>query len=163
MTQPLQNRLGVWDFGWCDHERIALSRAHSPEEVIRAYCNNDVFGTTFIYPESPIASECHGPFLRSALSESDFELITPQRFRDAIADVLQFSGFAGLPSAEACQAVRRLTDDVSSRHEWLFMLRFTEDDKDRFHEAGWVLNLFREFICASPDAEYAERLVFGYD
>lgn len=61
------------------------------------------------------------------------------------------------------QAVERLASEVSSRHAWLFMLRFTEDDQERFHEWGFVLTIFREFICASPDTEFAERLVFGYD
>lgn len=163
MTQSRRNLLWLWDYGWCEHERVALPRCYSPQDIIRAYRRSDAFGTSFVGQEPPRTPELHGPFWSTSVSESDFELITPQRFQEMIAAIAQPSGFTTPPSAEQWQAVQRLASDVSSRCAWLFMLRLTEDDRDRFHDFGFVLTIFREFICASPDTEFAERLVFGYD
>lgn len=163
MTHTARNLFPLWDYGWCEHERLTLPRCQSPQDFIRAYRQCDAFGTSFVGPEPPHTPELHGPFPSSSIAESDFELITPQRFREAIAAIPQTSGFTEPPSTEQWQPVERLASEVSSRHAWLFMLRFTEDDRERFHEWGFVLTIFREFICASPDTEFAERLVFGYD
>lgn len=163
MTQSPRNLLSLWDYGWCEHTRVALPRCQSPQDCIRAYRHSDAFGTSFVGPEPPHTPEMHGPFPSSSIAESDFELITPQRFYQAIAAIPKSSGFTEPPSAKQWQAVERLVSEVSSRHTWLFMLRLTEDGRERFHEWGFVLTIFREFICASPDTGFAERLVFGYD
>lgn len=163
MTQTPRNLLSLWDYGWCEHERLTLPRCQSPQDFIRGYRHSDAFGTSFVGPEPPHTPELHGPFLSSSISESDFELVTPQSFQELVAAIPQTSGFTEPPSSEQWQAVQRLVSEVSSRHTWLFSLRFTEDDQSRFHEWGFVLTIFREFICASPDSEFAERLVFGYD
>lgn len=161
MTRAPRNLLSLWDYGWCEHERIAIPRSRSPQVFIGEYLRSDAFGTGFVGPEPPYEPDLHGPFFSSLLSEPDFELITPQRFQTAIAAIPQ--AFTRPPSAEQWQAVEHLVSEVSSRHAWLFTLRLTEDDKDRFHEFGFVLWLFREFVCGTPDTEHAERLVFGYD
>jgi hypothetical protein len=163
MTQTPRNLLSLWDYGWCEHERLALPRCQSPQEFIGAYRHSDAFGTSFVGPESPHTPELHGPFPSSSIYESDFELVAPQRFHGLIAAIPQTSGFTQPPSSDQWQAVQRLASEVSGRHTWLFSLRLTEDDQSRFHDWGFVLTIFREFICASPDTEFAERLVFGYD
>ena len=43
------------------------------------------------------------------------------------------------------------------------MLRLTEDDVDKFHDWGFVLSVFREFIFVNPNSENVVRLIFGYD
>ena len=127
------------------------------------YRHSDAFGTSFVGPEPSDTPELHGPFLSSSISDSDFELITPQHFQDLIAAIPETSGFTESPTDDQWQAVQYLVSEVSSRHKWLFGLRLTEDSQECFHDWGFVLSIFREFICASPDSEFAERLVFGYD
>lgn len=163
MNQTPRDLLPLWDYGWCEHERVALPRCQSPQEFIREYRHSDAFGTSFVLPEPGHTPELHGPFLSASLSESDFELVTPQRFQELIAAVPQASGFTEPPSPAQWQAVQRLVSGVISRHTWLFSLRLTEDDKSRFHDWGSVLAVFREFLCGSPDTEFAERVIFGYD
>lgn len=165
MTQSPRNLLPLWDYGWCEHERVELPRCQSPQDVIREYRHSDAFRTSFVGSEASHtpALELHGPFLRSSISESDFKLITPQHFQALIAAIPKTSGFTEPPAEEQWQAIQHLVFEVGSRHTWLFGLRLTEDNPECFHDWGFVFTIFREFICASPGAEFAERLVFGYD
>lgn len=163
MTQTARKLLWLWDYGWCEYDRVTLPCCHVPQDVIREYRSSDAFGTSFVGQEPPHTSELHGPFLSSAVSESDYELITPQRFLDEIAAIRTTEGFTSPPTDEQWHAVQSLASVVANRCAWFYKLRLTEDDSDRFHDWGFVLTIFREFICASPDSEFAERLVFGYD
>lgn len=163
MTQSPRNLLPLWDYGWCEHEQVKLPRCQSPQDAIREYRLSDAFGNSFVGPEPSHTPELHGPFQSSLISDSDFELITPKRFQELITAIPQTSGFTEPPTNEQWQSVQHLASEVSSRHTWLFGLRLTEDDKECFHDWGFVLTIFREFICASPDNDLAERIVFGYD
>jgi hypothetical protein len=164
MSETTRNLLPLWDYGWCDHARISLARCHSPEDVIREYLHSPAFGTSFVGPaDVATIPEIHGPFPRATLSEADFELITPQRFWQEVSAIRQPEGFTSAASDEQWQAVQQLASEVSGGSAWLFILRLTEKDSSRFHEWGGVLFIFREFLCASPDTGFVERLVFGYD
>jgi hypothetical protein len=163
MTNSARNLLPLWDFGWCDHDRPSLPRCHAPQDVIRQYVSSAAFGTSFVGQENEHAPELHGPFWSSAVSEPDFELITPQRLAEEVDAIRQPPGFTEPASDEQWQPVQSLLSEVCSRSTWIFMLRLTENDRDRFHDWGFVLLVFREFLCASPDSDSVDRLVFGYD
>jgi hypothetical protein len=44
-----------------------------------------------------------------------------------------------------------------------YILRRDERDRELFHEWGFVLFVFREFLFVSPGRDSMERLVIGYD
>ena len=163
MIQSSRNLLPLWDYGWCDHERITLSRCHSPKDVIDNYLCSNAFGTSFIGLESDYTPGIHGPFKSSSISDSDFELVTPQRFQELIALINQSPAFTEPPSKGQWQSVQSLVSEMINRHKWLFRLCLTENDQDYFHDFGFILLIFREFIFANPNSEFVERLVFGYD
>jgi hypothetical protein len=163
MITASRSLLSLWDYGWCDHARLPVTRTNVAADIIREYLRSDDFGTSFVGPQLDSAPELHGPFRRALISESDFELVSPERFLELIAVIRFPEGFSEPVSDEHWQEIQKLTSELRSRHSWFFALRFTEDDSTLFHEWGSVLTIFREFICASPDSDFAERLVFGYD
>ena len=156
MTTTSHAHYPLWEFGWCDYDRLVIPQTKVAEDVIRAYLQSHDFGVDCQLRPEP---ELHGPFWRAQISEVDFELISPERFEELIEPIRRIETV----SDERWQAIQRLVSEVRAGNSWFFSLRFTEDDSDRFHDWGWVLGLFREFICASPDSGFAERLVFGYD
>jgi hypothetical protein len=89
-------------------------------------------------------------------------LISLQQFKDEIESIHYLDDCWIVPD-EKWQPLEKLVSRICSRNCWFFKLRLTEKDKECFHEVGWILGLFREFICASPNSEIVERLVFGWD
>jgi hypothetical protein len=162
MTETKRSLLWLGDYGWCDHARLFVSRANTASDIIREYVDSDAFGTSFIDPNLGGHQELyHGPFHRASIVATDFELVSPQAFNDLIDEI--HHDFTEPVTDEQWQEIRKLVSEIRARHTWFFSLRLTERDKDCFHEFGDILWFFREFICASPDFDFAERLVFGYD
>jgi len=165
MNKDVPDLLSLWDYAWCDYHQIALPPSNVAKSVIREYLRSDAFGNPFVYfsgMSDEYKHSLHGPFFRNLIS--DFELISIQRFEKEIDAIRHFADeiFGPLPE-EKWQPVRQLAFRICERNSWIFMLRLTEENKDRFHECGWVLDIFREFVFANPNSEIIERLVFGWD
>lgn len=154
--------LPLWDFGWVDYGPVPLSGIHSAAEAPGAYFRSPEFDTSFVGPKRDELSGLHGPFLRGALMESDFVSITPHEFHAKVAQIRRPEGFSEAASDEQWLPVEALVSDMCSRSAAIYMLRFTEVDRDRFHEWGGVLDIFREFLCVGHDLSVT-RVVFGYD
>jgi hypothetical protein len=163
MSQPQRQLLSLWDYGWLDYNEIKLSPCNQPSELIEAYLNSNTFGTSFIGPEFNDAPTVHGPFWRTSISADDFQVIDSDTFYAQIRRIQQPESFNEPASEEQWSAVESLISKLESQYQWLFMLRLTEDDADKFHDFGFVLWVFREFILANPNSEDVTRLVFGYD
>lgn len=158
MTQPHRQLLSLWDnYGWLDYNEIKLSPCNRPEELVDAYLSSNSFGTSFVGPELDDAPTLHGPFWRTSITADDFQVIDSDTFYAQIRSVRQPA------SEEQWAAVENLISKLKSQYQWLFMLRLTEDNADKFHDWGFVLSVFREFILANPNSENVARLVFGYD
>lgn len=143
-----------------------MSRCSVAEDVIRSYLKSEAFGNPFVYfnnMSGEYARQSHGPFLRTEIRESDFELISRQKLEEDVRAIRHLDEIGGPVSDEKWESLEKLLERICSRNRWLFSLRLTEKDKSRFHDAGFVLVLFREFIFANPDSEFIERLVFGCD
>ncbi|WP_306600406.1 hypothetical protein [Geothrix sp. 21YS21S-2] len=163
MTGQVRKILPLWHYGWCDHDCLPVPPSHSPEEVIAHYIQSDEFGTSFVGPKRDSLVDIHGPFLRAAISHSDFELISHKEFSYLLASIRQPSGFSSPASDDDWKPVLYLASEVVKRNECCFKLRFTENDFEKFHEWGSVLDVFREFIFVKAGCEAFERLVFGFD
>ena len=166
MTKPDRILLPLLDFGWCDYDRIALFRSVITEDVIREYVKSEAFGNPFVHfseMSDEYARQCHGPFLRAKIHEADFELISRQVFKEEIKAIRYLSDFAEVVPDEKWEPLEKLVERIYNRNSWFFSLRLTEKNKSHFHESGFVLDFFREFICASPNSEFIERLIFGRD
>jgi hypothetical protein len=163
MTDLARDILPLWNYGWCDHDSLVVPILNKPEDVISSYINSESFCTSFVGPKRDFFPELHGPFFKSLISESDFEQISHQQFNNLLGGLRQPEGFSAPATEGDWDPVLRLATEVSARNAWCFKLRPNENDFDRFHEWGSVLEVFREFLFANPDSEMIERLVFGYD
>lgn len=163
MTQLQRQLLPLWDYGWLDLNEIKLPPCGQPRELIEAYLNSNDFGTSFVGQELDDAPTLHGAFWRTSIEANDFQLIDSATFDAQIQRVRQPEGFTEPVSEEQWSAVEDLVTKLKHQYQWLIMLRLTEDDADKFHDWGFVLTIFREFLLANPNSENVVRLVFGYD
>jgi hypothetical protein len=154
--------LPLWDYGWVDYGPVSLAGVSVATDAPTAYVCSPEFGTSFVGPQRDDSADIHGPFRRETLSASDFVHITPLEFRSRISEIRQPAGFAEPVCYEQWRPVEALVSDLCSRCVAIYMLRFTEVDRDRLHEWGSVLDVFREFICVERDLTVT-RIVFGYD
>lgn len=155
--------LQLWDFGWCDHDSVSVPLITNTEDVIGHYMRSEAFSTSFVGPKHDFTPELHGPFLKTALSDSDFELVSTEEFHSLIEAIRKPDEFSSAATDDQWQPVKQLAAEVAARNQWCFVLRPNENDFDRFHDWGSVLEVFREFVFANPGSETIERLVFGYD
>jgi len=163
MTQPQKQLLSLWDYGWLDYNEIKLPPCDQPRKLIDAYLSENSFGSSFVGTELDDAPSLHGPFWRTALTADDFQVIDSNTFYAQIQRVRQPEGFSEPADEEQWSAVENLISRLEPQYQWLIMLRLTEEDDDRFHDWGFVLTIFREFILANPNSENVARLIFGYD
>ncbi len=163
-TSPL---MPLWAYAWCDHACLVIPRTNVAGNVICEYLRSDAFGNPFVN-FSGMSDEykrgLHGPFVRSLITESDFELISVQQFEKEIDAIRHFDDeTSGTLPDEKWLPVQQLASQICKRNNWIFKLRLTEENKDQFHDCGWVLTIFREFIFGNPDSKSMERLIFGWD
>jgi len=163
MTQPERHLFSLWDYGWLDHTEIKLTPTNDPAQLIAAYLGSDAFGTSFVGPKLEDTPSIHGPFFRSSVAPDDFELIDSGTFFDRIKRIRHPDDFSESATDDQWAPVEELVSKLERQHSWLFNLRLTEDNSDRFHEWGFALTVFREFVLANPNSENVARLVFGYD
>lgn len=145
------------------HNEIELAPSSQPEQLIQAYLASDTFGTSFVGPSLEETPTIHGPFFRSSVVANDFQLIDSAAFYRQINDTRKPDGFSEPATEEQWGAVEKLVSELERQYIWLFKLRLTEDNSDRFHEWGFALTVFREFILANANSANVARLVFGYD
>ena len=107
--------------------------------------------------------DLHGPFWRASIAIDDFQLISSEQFATGIQAVRQPEGFTEPADDAQWQAVERITSELARRSRWIFALRLTEQDSERFHDWGVVLSVFREFLFANPGSDRLSRCVVGYD
>jgi hypothetical protein len=164
MSQPQRQLFSLWDYGWLDYNEIKLAPCNQTRELIDSYLSSDIFGTSFVGPElNNDEQTLHGPFWRTSITADDFQVIDSDTFYAQIRSVQQPEGFDEPADEEQWRAVENLISKVKSQYQWLIMLRLTEDDADKFHDWGYVLCVFREFLLANPNSEDVARLVFGFD
>jgi hypothetical protein len=163
MTQPLRPILPLWDYGWLDYNEFNLPAYEKWQDAITSYLGSENFETSFVGPELEHSSELHGPFWRSFITANDFELLSVAEFYEQIRRIRHPDGFSKAVSDEQWQAVEHLIGEVQPRYMWLIRLRLTEDDSDKFHDWGFVLTIFREFLLVNAKSDQVSRLVFGYD
>ena len=163
MTQPSRHLLQLWDYGWLDYNKFELPACADWQAAVTSYLDSESFATSFVGPDLEHAPELHGPFWRSLITVDDFELLNVAEFYDQIRRIRHPEGFSESASDEQWQAVEQLVGKVQPRYTWLIRLHLTEDDEDKFHDWGFVLTIFREFLLANPKSEQVSRLVFGYD
>lgn len=163
MTVTSRNLVSLWDYGWLDCSVITIPPCDQPPDVIVAYLGSEHFGTSFVGPQSDVAPDIHGPFWRASISPDDFCLLSPEQLAATVATIRQPEDFTSPADDAQWQVVEQVTSSLARSHQWIFALRLTEEDRDHWHEWGFVLTIFREFLFADPGSNRLERCIFGYD
>ena len=163
MTDTSRNLILLWDYGWLDRSVVAIPPCDQPSDVVAAYLRSDDFGTSFVGLQPTVTPDLHGPFWRASITPDDFYLLSSEQFAAAVATIRQPEDFTSPADDAQWQAVEQVTSSLARSHQWIFALRLTEEDRDHWHEWGFVLTIFREFLFADPGSDRLERCVFGYD
>ena len=163
MTDAPRNLIHLWDYGWLDRDEVTIPSCNTVSEVIAAYFRSESFGTSFVGPLPDRFPDLHGPFQRSAVSEDDFIPISSSEFAAHLRALRQPDGFTSPADDDQWRAVENAASELERNHSWLIMFRLTEQHREKFHEWGSVLDIFREFLFANPHSERLSRFIIGYD
>ena len=157
-TAPIVERL--WDFGWLCHDTVQLTAAASDLELVQQYVASPAFQTSFL-PSNKDETGIHGPFEAGRISADNYIPLQEADLESYLASV-KLSETPGDDVAERAKLLPHLRSAFAGGRR-CFVLRCDERDKELFHDWGFVLWVFREFLFAGPQRASLERFVIGYD
>jgi hypothetical protein len=151
---------GLWDHGWLCHDSLELRPAASDLALIEQYVASPPFYSFFIQCNGD-ETGMHGPFMAGSIHADDF--IALQRVDlEHYLESIEFSEKPGEDVVERAKILPHLRTAFDGSRK-CYILRRDERDKELFHDAGWVLWIFREFLFADSQRGSLERFIIGYD
>jgi hypothetical protein len=150
----------LWDFGWLCRDAVALPGASTDHELIEQYVASRAFHTSLL-PNDKDESGIHGPFVADRLSVADFMPLQQHDLNQYLASIA-LSDTMGEDAVEMAK-VHPVLNSVFERGHRCYVLRRDERNGELFHEWGFVLSVFREFLFVGPERNSVERFVIGYD
>jgi hypothetical protein len=157
-TAPIVARL--WDYGWLCHDTVQLAPAPSDSQLVQQYVASPSFHTSFL-PSDKDETGIHGPFEAGRISVDDYIPLHEADLESYLASV-ELSETPGDDVAERAKLLPHLRSAFAEERR-CYVLRRDERDKELFHEWGFVLWVFREFLFAGRQRDRLERFVIGYD
>lgn len=157
-TAPIVERL--WDYGWLCHDTVQLAAAASDLDLVQQYVASPAFQTSFL-PSDKDETGIHGPFEAGRISAEDYLPLHEADLESYLASV-ELSETPGDDVAERAKLLPHLRSAFAGGRS-CYILRRDERDKEMFHEWGFVLCVFREFLFAGEQRDRLERFVIGYD
>ncbi|MGD1085720.1 MAG: hypothetical protein ABSA47_13365 [Verrucomicrobiota bacterium] len=128
--------------------------------MIEKYVGAPAFQETFLRSEQDDRGT-HGPFLADRIKPSDFVPLEESGLEHYLESV-NLSLTPGEDEAERAKILPHLRKAFAEGGR-CYILKVDERNKDLFHDLGWVLTLFREFLFVFPERDRLERFVIGYD
>lgn len=157
-TAPIVTR--VWDYGWLCHDTVQLSAAASDVELVQQYVASPAFHTSFL-PSDKDETGIHGPFEAGRIGAEDY-IPLHEADLESYLESVELSETPGADVAERAKLLPHLRNAFAGGRR-CYVLRRDERDKELFHEWGFVLCVFREFLFAGQQRDSLERFVIGYD
>ena len=150
----------LWDYGWLCHDSVQLVSAPSDAALIEQYVASRAFHCSFV-PNDKDETGIHGPFVAGRIHPDDF---VPLEQAD-LEHYLQSVEISETPSDDVAERAKLLPHlrgafDGGRR---CYILSRDERDKELFHDWGFVLWVFREFVFVGPQRDRLERFIVGYD
>ena len=157
-TAPTITRL--WDYGWLCRDVVSLPSCPSDAALIERYVSSPAFHTSFL-PSDKDETGIHGPFVAARIHTDDFIPLEQSHLEDYLGSV----ELADAPEDDANARTLILPHLRSpyERQSRCYVLRRDERDKELFHDWGFTLWVFREFLFAGQSRDSLERFVIGYD
>ena len=157
-SAPIIARL--WDYGWLCHDIVSLPASVSDSTLIEHYISSPAFHNSFL-PSDKDESGVHGPFVAARIHADDFIPLEQAGVEEYLKSV-EVSYTPGEDFAAHGQILPHLRS-AFERNLKCYVLRRDERDKDFFHDWGFVLCVFREFLFAGQSRNSLERFIIGYD
>jgi hypothetical protein len=157
-TAPLVTRL--WDYGWLGHDTVKLQAAVSDAALIEQYVASSAFHTS-ILPSDKDETGIHGPFLANGIGAGDFLPLTETELENYLKTI-EFSVTPGADDVARDKMLTHLSGAFQGGKR-CFILRRDERDKELFHDWGFVLLVFREFLFIGSARDRLDRFFIGYD
>lgn len=155
---PIVERL--WDYGWLSRDVVQLPAATSDLQLIRQYVVSPSFHTSFL-PSDKDETGIHGPFYAGRIGAEDYIPLCKADLERYLASV-ELSETPDEDETERAKIWLHL-GTVFARGYKCYVLRRDERNNDLFHDWGFVLIVFREFLFVDPLHGNLERFVIGYD
>jgi hypothetical protein len=157
-STPILVRL--WDYGWLCGDRVELAKASSDAALIRQYVDAPAFRTSFLLNDAD-ETGIHGPFVAEWITAGDFVPLAEAEFGEYLESVR----LSDRPAEDEAERAKILSQLCGAREggRRCFVLRRDERDRELFHEWGYVLTVFREFLFVGAERDGVERFVIGYD
>jgi hypothetical protein len=150
----------LWDYGWLCHDSVELAPAPSDLALIEQYVASPPFYSFFIQCDGD-ETGMHGPFMADRIHADDY-IALQQADLEHYLESIEFSETPGEDVAERAKLLPPLRGAFDGGRG-CYILRRDERDKGLFHDAGFVLWIFREFLFADPQRGRLERFIIGYD
>lgn len=157
-TAPIIARF--WDYGWIGRDSVKLAPASSDSALIERYVASPAFHTSFL-PNDKDETGIHGPFLANHIHADDYVPIQQAELEHYLESI-ELSETVGDDVVERAKMLPHLRGAFDGGRR-CYILRRDERDKELFHEWGFVLWLFREFLFVSNERDSVDRFVIGYD
>lgn len=155
------SQFALWDFGWCSILKYGYSE--DDKELIDELLNNKYYKMTYIQPFSSetFDADIHGPFISTKIRKSDFIRISEEKFREYIKNIYEDKEFSEEPNRDQKSTVDNFLENIQKSE--IYALNLNENNKDKIHETGWILILFKEFLIIDKTNSYIYQIIFGYD
>ena len=150
----------LWDYGWIYRDHVKIARASSDTAAIEHYVASPKFHGSFL-PNYNDETGIHGPFVADRISATDFVPLKESEIGEYLKSV-QISDAPGTDLAEQAKMMSHLRVAFKGGHN-CYVLRRDERDHELFHDWGYVLFVFREFLFVSAERDAIMRFVIGYD
>ena len=157
-TAPILVRL--WDYGWLCRDWVKLAKASSDSALIEQYVASSAFHTSFL-PNDKDETGIHGPFLADRITAADFGPLQEAELEHYLKSVRRSENPEN-DLAECRKALVHLRAAFEDNRR-CYVLNRDERNNELFHDWGWVLCVFREFLFVGRERDCLERFVIGFD
>jgi hypothetical protein len=157
-TAPIIIRL--WDYGWLCRDTVQLAASASDSALIQQYVASTSFHTSFL-PSDKDETGIHGPFAADRIHADDYIPLQQASLEHYLGSV-ELSEKPGEDLAERVKLLPHLHGAFDGGRRCYVLRRYVRD-KDLFHDWGFVLCVFREFLYVGPDRDSLTRFIIGYD
>jgi hypothetical protein len=150
----------LWDYGWLCRDSVKLTAAPSGAALIEQYVASPAFRTSFL-PSEKDETGIHGPFAANLIKAEDFFPLQESELEFYLSTV-ELSEVPGEDEIQRAKLVPHLRNAFSGGRR-CFVLRRDERNKELFHDWGFVIWIFREFLFLRSQGDSLNRFVIGYD
>jgi hypothetical protein len=155
---PIVTRL--WDYGWLCRDSVKIAAAPSDAALLEQYVASPAFDTSFL-PSDKDETGIHGPFLADRIKPVDFVPLEETGLEHYLESV-QLSETPGEDVAERAKILPHLRSAFEGGRR-CYVLKLDERNTQLFHDWGFVLTVFREFLFAGAKRDNLDRFIIGYD